>query len=87
MNYCNLATAIRTWAVLLVRYGAAVIDWTQQEPGYKDRRARKVIHIYGTIYPRADVDRLYVQRDDSGRGLMSTLDTGRYEEQGMIEYI
>ena len=46
-----------------------------------------MMYSYGAIHPRGDVNHLYVQRDDSGRGLMSTLDTGRYEEQGMVEYI
>ena len=46
-----------------------------------------MMHLYGEIYPKADVDHFYVRRDDGGRGLMSTLDSGRYEKQSMIEYI
>ena len=41
----------------------------------------------GAIHPRADEDRLYVRRDEGGRGLMNILDTVQYEEQSMIEYI
>ena len=46
-----------------------------------------MMNLYGAIRPRANVDHLYVRRDEGGRGLMSILDTVRYEEQGMIEYI
>lgn len=58
----------------------------QKELKDMDRRTRKMMHAYGAVHPRADVDRLYVQREDGGRSLMSILDTVRYEEQGMIEY-
>ena len=33
------------------------------------------------------MDRLYVRRDESGGGLRSILDTAKYEELSMIEYI
>jgi hypothetical protein len=79
--------AINTWAVSLVRYGGGVIDWNQQELENLDRRTRKMMHAYGAMHPRADTDRLYVQREEGGRGLMNILDTVRYEEQSMIEYI
>lgn len=87
LNSGNLVKAINTWAVSLVRYGGGVIDWNQQELENLDRRTRKMMHAYGAVHPRADVDRLYVRREEGGRGLMSILDTVRYEEQSMIEYI
>ena len=87
LNAGNLVKAINTWAVSLVRYGGGIIDWNQKELEDMDRRTRKMMHAYGAVHPRADVDRLYVQREDGGRGLMSILDTVRYEEQSMIEYI
>ena len=46
-----------------------------------------MMHLYGATHPRANVDRLYVRKDEGGRGLMRILDTVRYEEQSMIEYI
>ena len=46
-----------------------------------------MMQLYGAIHPRADVNCLYVQRDEGGKGLMSILDTVRYKEQSMIEYI
>ena len=70
----NLVTEINTWAMSLVRYGAGVIEWYQQELENIDRRTRKMMHLYDAIHPRADVDRLYVRRDEGGRGLMSILD-------------
>ena len=81
----NLVTIINTWAVSLVRYGTSVIKWTQQKLENIDRRTKKMMHLYGAIHPRADVDRLYVQRDEGGRGLMSVLDAVQYEQQSILE--
>ena len=60
LNSGNLVTAINTWAVSLVRYGAGVIEWTQQELENIDRGTRKMMHLYGAIHSTANVDRLYV---------------------------
>ena len=57
LNSGNLVTAINTWAVSLVRYGAGVIEWTQQKLENIDRITRKMMHLHGAIHPRADVDR------------------------------
>ena len=47
------------------------------------------MHFYIFQYTQELVwmDRLYVRKDEGGRGLMRILDTVRYEEQSMIEYI
>ena len=62
LNSVNLVTAINTWAVSLLRYEASVIEWTQHELEIINRRTRKMMHLYGAVHPRADVDHLYVQR-------------------------
>ena len=64
-----------------------MIEWTQQELENIDKRTRKMMYLYDAIHPRADVDHLYVRKDEGGRGLMSILDTVRYEKPSMIEYI
>ena len=39
-----------------------------------DRKTRKLIIIYGWLYPKPDVDRLYIPRKDVGKGLIVTED-------------
>ena len=34
-----------------------------------DRRTRKMMTMYGAHHPKADVDRLYLERCERGRGL------------------
>lgn len=41
---------------------------------------RKVLTMNGTFHPKRDVDRLYVSREDKGRGLISCEKCVRGEE-------
>ncbi|XP_067942988.1 uncharacterized protein [Watersipora subatra] len=75
----NLITAINIWAVSLYRYGAGIIQWTKTELQQLDRRTRKLMTMHKGLHPRSDVDRVYVERDQGGRGLMSVEETVNFE--------
>ena len=51
---------INTWAVPLVRYSGPFLKWTRDELKQMDQRTRKLIAMHKALYPRDDVDRLYV---------------------------
>ncbi len=68
-KYC--IRAINTWAVPVVRYGGGIINWTDQELKALDTKTRKLMRIHGAHHPQGDVDRLYVSRQQGGRGLHS----------------
>ena len=80
-------TAINTWAVPVIRYGAGILDWTQEELQKLDRKTRKILTGSGAHHPRSDVDRLYVDRKDGGRGLVSIEECVRREENAMTTYV
>ena len=86
LNSGNLFQAINTWAVSLYRYGAGIVEWTQEELRQIDRRTRKLITMYQGMHPRSDVDRMYVEREKGGRGLMSIEETVRYESHSLKKY-
>ena len=74
--------------VLLVKSGPCMIEWASQELENMDGRKRKIIHLYGSIGLRVDVDRLYVNRDVDGKEQMSILDTvQQYKKQNIIKYM
>ena len=70
----NLIKGINTWAIPLVRYLGP-----REEI---DQRTRKLMTMYKALYPRDDVDKLYVSRKEGGRGLTSikTALTPRYND-------
>ncbi len=50
---------------------AGIIEWTKQEIQELDRKTRKMLAAVGAHHSQADVDRLYCERREGGRGLMS----------------
>ena len=43
LNGGNIVTGINTWAVSLLRYSAAFLDWTGKELEQMDRRTTKLM--------------------------------------------
>lgn len=87
LNGGNSVKALNTWAVAAVRYTAGILDWTVDELKEMDRKTRKLMTMNGALHPRADVDRLYVSREDGGRGMMSVEEVVRLEECSLSDYL
>ena len=52
-------SAINAREVSIIRYGAGIIKWTNEELGKLDRKTRKLLTINRELQTQADVDRLY----------------------------
>ena len=87
LNGRNKFTAINTWAIALLRYGAGVIRWRKDELQVLDRKTRKLLTLYGAFHPKSDTDRLYMPRRKGGRGLISCQDCITSEENNLAWYI
>ena len=79
--------AINSRAVSVVRYGAGIISWVKMELEELDRRTRKLMTMYGAHHPKADVDRLYLQRCEGGRGLLGLEDCVQVEVHSLEKYL
>ena len=62
--------AMNTCAVSILRYGAGILKWNQNELQEMDRKTRKLMTMNKELHPRSDVARLYVSRKNGGRGLI-----------------
>ena len=74
LNSGNTVQAINARAVMIIRYGAGIVEWTKAELKEIDRKTRKMRTIYRSMHPQGDVDRLYWKRlywkrKEGGRGL------------------
>ena len=87
LNGGNVVIAINTWAVAAVRYTARVLDWTVDELKNMDRKTRKLMTMNRALHPKADVDRLYLNRNDGGRGMVSIEEFVRVEECSLSDYL
>ena len=83
----NIIQAINSRAVSLIRYGAGIIDWTQEELRKMDGKTRKLLTIYRSMHEKDDVDRLYMGRKDGGRGLMSIKTVVELEVNNLGYYV
>ena len=65
---------MNTWAVSLLRYSAAFIDWNCAGLTQLDQRTRKLMTMHNTLHPKSNVD-LYIIRKEGGRGLQGVKET------------
>ena len=87
LNGGKIISAINSRAVSIVRYGVRIISWTKMEFEELDRKTRKLMTIYGTQYPKADVDRLCLQRCEGRKGLIRLLDCVQIEVHSLEQYL
>ena len=87
LNGGNLVGGVNTWAVSLLRYSAAFVSWRKSKLQAIDRKTRKLFTIYGALYPKSDVDRLYIPRKERGRGLISLEDCVELAIRGLEVYV
>ena len=56
-----------------------VIGWMKAELAGLDQKTRKLLTIYGSYHPKADVDKLYLRKAVGGRCLIGVEDYLRIE--------
>ena len=86
LNGGNIITEINTWAISLLRYSAAFLDWARAEFEQMDRRARKFMTMHRALNPKSDVARIYLSRKEGGRGLISVEDIAKLAILGLERY-
>ena len=64
-----------------------MIDWKESELKSVDRKTRKTLTMYGAMHLKGDVDRLYIKRNEGGRGLCSVEYVVRGEENSLGHYV
>ena len=68
------------------RYSFGIVNWCQEERQKLDRKMRELLIIHGQHRPKAEVDRLYVPRQQEGRGFMQLEEAYPVEITKMLEY-
>ena len=87
LNGGNIIKGINIWAVSLLRYSAAFIDWNCTELTQLDRRIRKLMIMHNALHPKSNVDRLYIPRKEGGRGLQGVEEAVKVTNLGLENYV
>ena len=83
----NKTTAIGALAAPVLRCSFGTINWRSEERKI-DRKTRKVLIVYKTRHPKADIDSLYVKRNGGGgEVLLQTEATYQAEIINIAEYL
>jgi hypothetical protein len=83
----NTVQSIGAFAMPVLRYGFGVLKWTQTELRSLDRKTRKALSKAKFHSPKADIHRLYMSRQEGGRGLIGAFDCHRQECTAMAKYL
>ena len=78
---------INIWAVSLIRYSAAFLDWTKEEKQGVDRKTRKLITMHKGLHPKSNTNRLTSLEKRGGRRLLSIEDTVDLAKLGLKSYV
>ena len=81
-------TAINSRAVAMMRwYSAGLIKKTKDELRKIDRKTRKTMKMHKALHPQADVDTLYIPRNNGGREIISVDDCVGMETENLNKYV
>jgi hypothetical protein len=83
----NTMQAINMWAVSAFRYSGGILDWSKAELKGVDTRTRKLLTMHKAHHPRASTARLYIPREEGGRGLKSVEQAIEEDKRGITEYL
>ena len=62
----SLFLALNTWAISVIRYSAAFLDWTKEETKENDRWTRKQLIAGRALHPKSNVMWIYIKRKYGG---------------------
>ena len=69
--------------VSVIRYSAGLIKWIKDKLRTIDRKTRKTMTMHRALHPQVDVDRLYIPRNNGGRGMISVGDCVEMERESL----
>ena len=75
LNAKNIMIAINEFVNPVLTYTYGIVNWTEQDIKSADILVRKMLHMNRMFEIRSDVDRLYIPRNNGGRGLVSLWDS------------
>jgi hypothetical protein len=87
LNSRNMVKANNSWAAAVLRYFFGVMKWNKRELVEMDRKARKILRLNGAHHHNASLERLYLPRDEGGRGLQSIEGIWEREAVGVARYL
>jgi len=87
LNARNKITAIGKLAVPVLSHSFGIINWRNEEIKKIDSKTIKMLTMYKMHHPKADIDRLYEESKEGGRGLVQVEAVYKAEIINIAEYL
>ena len=87
VNAVNRIAAINSLAIPVITYSMNIVNWQINDIKKLDTKTRKFLTMYGMHHPKTDVDRLYLPRNEGGRGLIQIELTYKITTTGLETYL
>ena len=87
LNSKNIMTALNEYANPVLTYTFGIVNWTEQDIKGIDILVRKKLNMNRMFEIKSDVDRLYIRRENGGRGLVSLWDSFRTTNVRIAHFI
>ena len=87
LNGRNKIIALKTWVISIIKYGAGMLKWNNNELQETDRKTRKFITMNKELHPRSDAAPFYVCRENGGRGLIEYENTLKSKDNDLGWYV
>ena len=71
LNAKNNVQAYNELVIAKLTYTFGVVKWTRQELENLDVMGRNIMNMARCLHPRSAIGRLYISRDEGGRGLLN----------------
>ena len=59
--------------MLIIRYNAGSIKWTENKLNNQYRKSRKLLTLYYMFHKKGDIDKLYLKRSEVGIGAVKEI--------------
>ena len=86
LNSKNKVQAYNELVVAKLTYTFGVVKWTRQELEDLDVMGRKIMNMARCLHPRSAIERLYISRDEGGRGLLNVTEMHDRISVGLAVY-
>jgi len=83
----NKVIAHNIFAIPVITPTFGILEWTKDELEAIDIKTRKLLSCSGSFHVNSDIDRLYSERKDGGRGLNSVLDQHATRILSLVQHI
>ena len=87
LNSANRIEAINTLAIPVVMYSFNIINWTILEIRRVDTKICKLLTFNRMHHPKADIDRLYIPRNERGRRMIQLELSYKTSTIGLHKYL